>query len=85
MALSPSRVGCWQPLNARAAPANQSKIDVVSVVLILFLSSATPSADYSIASESFPTMQTCEAAGRAEQSRRRGRVVLWACVTRAPG
>jgi len=57
----------------------------VSVVLILFLSGATPSADHSIAAESFPTMQACEAAGRAEQSRRRGRVVLWACVTRAPG
>jgi hypothetical protein len=57
----------------------------VSVVLILFLSGATLSADHSIAAESFPTMQACEEAGRAEQSRRRGRVVLWACVTRAPG
>ncbi|MGA4550593.1 hypothetical protein [Methylorubrum aminovorans] len=57
----------------------------MSVVLILFLSGATPSADNSITSSVHPTMQACEAAGRAEQSRRRGRVVLWACVTRAPG
>lgn len=48
----------------------------VSVVLILFLSGATPSADHSIAAESFPTMEGCEAAGRREQSLRRGRVVL---------
>ncbi|WHQ69457.1 hypothetical protein [Methylorubrum extorquens] len=56
----------------------------MSVVLILFLSGTTPSADHSIAAESFQTMQACEAAGRAEQTRRGGRVVLWACVTRAP-
>lgn len=54
----------------------------MSVVLILFLSSATPSADHSIAAASFPTMQGCETAGRAEEKRRSG--VLWACVTRVP-
>ena len=57
----------------------------VSVVLILFLSGATPSAGHSVTAESFTTMQVCEAAGRREQKLRRGRVVLWACVTRAPG
>ncbi|OAH18036.1 hypothetical protein AX289_30035 [Methylorubrum populi] len=56
----------------------------MSVVLILFLSGATLSANHSIAAESFATMQACEAAGRREQSLRRGRVTLWACVTRAP-
>ena len=56
----------------------------VSVVLILFLSGATPAADHSVTAESFPSMQACEAAGRREQTLRRGRVVLWACVTRAP-
>ncbi|BAU91180.1 hypothetical protein MPPM_2575 [Methylorubrum populi] len=56
----------------------------MSVVLILFLSGASPAADHSVAAESFTTMQACEAAGRREQSLRRGRIVLWACVTRAP-
>lgn len=56
----------------------------MSVALILFLAGAAPSADHSITAESFPTMQDCEAAGRREQTLRRGRVVLWACVTRAP-
>ena len=56
----------------------------MSVVLILFLSGATPAADHSVTAESFATMQDCEAAGRREQTLRRGRVVLWACVTRAP-
>ncbi|GAA0267393.1 hypothetical protein LNAOJCKE_3010 [Methylorubrum aminovorans] len=56
----------------------------MSVVLILFLSGATPSADHSIAAESFPTMQDCEAAGRVEQKRRAGWLSLWVCVTRAP-
>lgn len=56
----------------------------MSVVLILFLSGATPAADHSVAAESFATMQVCEAAGRAEQQRRAGRVLLWVCVTRAP-
>lgn len=56
----------------------------MSVVLILFLSGATPSADRSITSSAHPTLQACEAAGRAEQRRRQSRGVLWACVTRAP-
>lgn len=56
----------------------------MSVILILFLSTAAPRADQSIASDSFPTMEACEAAGRAEQRRHRGRGVFWACVTRAP-
>lgn len=49
----------------------------MSVVLILFLSGVTPAADHSITAESFPTMHACEAAGRREQSLRRGRIVLW--------
>ncbi|CAO4183184.1 hypothetical protein AFFFEF_04160 [Methylorubrum extorquens] len=56
----------------------------MSVVLIPFLSGATVSADHSIAAESFTTMHACEAAGRAQQRLRRRRVVLWACMTRAP-
>lgn len=56
----------------------------MSVVLILFLSGATPGTDHSISAESFTTMQACEAVGRREQKLRRGRIVLWACVTRAP-
>ena len=55
----------------------------VSVVLILFLSGATPAADQAITSTTHPTMRACEEAGRAEQRRRHGRGVFWACVTRA--
>ena len=56
----------------------------MSVVLILFLSGATPAADQAITSTTHPTMRACEAAGRAVQRYRRGRGVFWACVTRAP-
>ncbi|MDV2986177.1 UNVERIFIED_CONTAM: hypothetical protein Q9R58_17820 [Methylobacteriaceae bacterium AG10] len=56
----------------------------MSVVLILFLSGASPAADQAITSTTHPTMRACEEAGRAEQRRRHGRGVLWACVTRAP-
>ena len=55
----------------------------MSVVLILFLSGATPAADQAITSTTHPTMRACEEAGRAEQRRRHGRGVFWACVTRA--
>ena len=54
----------------------------MSVVLILFLS-GSPDADRSIATTVHPTMEACEAAGRAVQRYRRGRGVFWACVTRA--
>lgn len=55
-----------------------------SVVLILFLGAITPGDDRSITSSSHPTFAACEAAGRVEQARHRGRGVFWACVLRAP-
>lgn len=56
----------------------------MSVALTLFQNAAALSADRSIATETHPTMQACEAADRAARRHFRGRGVFWACMTRAP-